>query len=501
MPKRAIGLCTLALFALLGSAIFIDHGQAQKSSSTFSPAIPKTWDEEELAAMTLPSAKPGIHIVYVSTAYYYSIPVPPIYKSYPVYHPGKEPSGYLEWLKQQEPEEIVFDASKLKTEADWIKAGALLFDSQFEFEPLTEVRDPAWYAKIGAPLTKEGILPMYRYTLRKKGTVTVSRATCAYCHTRVLPDGIMAIGAQGNFPVEGDYAYRLRRAGRLDGMRKLDASLIFPALRKDDLNRGLYTKTADEVAAAHEAMIPGVVARPGFSVFDMPKTADLIGVKERKYLDLTARLQHRSIGDLMRYAAFCAGTNYFFSSTTTLPPGSLPDPASLGRFSDEQLYALALYIYSLRPPPNPNKFNEQTARGQAIFQREGCVICHTPPLYTNNKLTPAGNFQVPDEHRAKYDILDIRVGTDEQSALTNVRGRGYYKVPSLKGVWYRGPFEHNGSVATLEDWFDPKRLRDDYAPTGFKGHGVKTRAVKGHEFGLQLSVEDKRALIAFLKTL
>jgi hypothetical protein len=74
-------------------------------------------------------------------------------------------------------------------------------------------------------------------------------------------------------------------------------------------------------------------------------------------------------------------------------------------------------------------------------------------------------------------------------------------VPSLKGVWYRGPFEHSGSVATLEDWFDPRRLRADYPPTGFKGHGVKTRAVKGHEFGLRLSQADKAALIAFLKTL
>ena len=64
-----------------------------------------------------------------------------------------------------------------------------------------------------------------------------------------------------------------------------------------------------------------------------------------------------------------------------------------------------------------------------------------------------------------------------------------------------GSFEHSGSVATLEDWFDANRLKDDNVPTGFKGYGVKMRAVKGHEFGLQLSVEDKRALIAFLKTL
>ena len=44
-------------------------------------------------------------------------------------------------------------------------------------------------------------------------------------------------------------------------------------------------------------------------------------------------------------------------------------------------------------------------------------------------------------------------------------------------------------------------LRDDYVPTGLKGYGVKTRAVKGHEFGLKLSDDDRQALIAFLKTL
>ena len=38
-------------------------------------------------------------------------------------------------------------------------------------------------------------------------------------------------------------------------------------------------------------------------------------------------------------------------------------------------------------------------------------------------------------------------------------------------------------------------------PTGFKGYGVKTRSVRGHEFGLNISAEDKKALIAFLKTL
>jgi hypothetical protein len=72
---------------------------------------------------------------------------------------------------------------------------------------------------------------------------------------------------------------------------------------------------------------------------------------------------------------------------------------------------------------------------------------------------------------------------------------------ALKGVWYRGPFEHNGSVATLEDWFDPARLSPEFTPTGFRGGNVEHRAVPGHEFGLRLTADDKQALIAFLKTL
>ena len=95
----------------------------------------------------------------------------------------------------------------------------------------------------------------------------------------------------------------------------------------------------------------------------------------------------------------------------------------------------------------------------------------------------------------------MSVGTDPDLALKTRRGTGYYKVPSLKGVWYRSMFGHSGWCATLEDWFDPRRLRDDYIPTGFKPHDAATYAVKGHPYGLSLSLNDKNALIAFLKTL
>jgi hypothetical protein len=94
------------------------------------------------------------------------------------------------------------------------------------------------------------------------------------------------------------------------------------------------------------------------------------------------------------------------------------------------------------------------------------------------------------------------VGRD-RSAARSADATRYRLLQSAlaQGVWYRGPFEHNGSIATLEDWFDPRRLRDDYVPTGFKGAGLRVCAIKGHPFGLGLPAADRQALISFLKTL
>src|SRR6202022_4499211 len=118
----------------------------------------------------------------------------------------------LEWLKQQEPE-IVFDAAKLKTEADWIRAGELVFDAPRVFAPLAgaDVRDPKYYEETGVLLAKDGTMPFNRYVIRKKGIVEVGNGSCASCHTRVMPDGTLVKGAQGNLAPAGRilaFAYR-----------------------------------------------------------------------------------------------------------------------------------------------------------------------------------------------------------------------------------------------------------------------------------------------------
>ena len=74
-------------------------------------------------------------------------------------------------------------------------------------------------------------------------------------------------------------------------------------------------------------------------------------------------------------------------------------------------------------------------------------------------------------------------------------------MPSLKGVWYRGHYLHDGAAASLEEMFDPQRLQDTHRRGGFSPPGVETLAIQGHEFGLKLAPEEREQLIAFLRTL
>ena len=92
---------------------------------------------------------------HVSAEFYYRIPARSIYKTYPIYHPSREPKGYLEWLKTQEPQ-ITFDLTKLHTKQDWIQAGEIVFSAPIAYLPLTVARNPDWFARSGVPLTQRG---------------------------------------------------------------------------------------------------------------------------------------------------------------------------------------------------------------------------------------------------------------------------------------------------------------------------------------------------------
>jgi hypothetical protein len=471
----------------------------------YRPEIPKTWDAVALGSLEVPHPNPRYSPVAVPVEYYYSVPVRPVYKTYPVYAPGREPGHYLEWLREQEPQ-VAFEPAQLRSEDDWIRAGELVFDAPFGFNfvfSVSDVRNPAWFEHVRPPIAKSGVMPFATYVIREKGKIELGTFACAMCHTRVLPDGTIIKGAQGNFSIDRANGFGFRHAPVFIARGVYRTLAGAPWLKPDPADMA-NTMSAEELAAQFDAAPAGVVIRNRSSMNYPVAIPDLIGVKNRRYLDRTGLVQHRGIGDMMRYAALNNEMDFLSKFGDFIPRGedyrSLPAPSTQLRYSDEQLYALSLYLYSLKPPQNPNKPSALTRGGQKIFNGS-CAGCHTPPFYTNNKLTPARGFTVPDDHKKNYDVMMVDIGTDPGLTLGTRRGTGYYKVPSLQGVWYRGPFEHNGSVATLEDWFDPRRLSAEYVPTGFKGYGTQTRAVKGHEYGLNLSIDDKRALIAFLRTL
>ena len=190
------------------------------------------------------------------------------------------------------------------------------------------------------------------------------------------------------------------------------------------------------------------------------------------------------------------------------------------------------------------EFDLDRANASADKVGKTCGHCHdrhpalaTPIPYTNCSILP---FDADGDGRAQGDERDDMaaggIGTDamfgfevDRRALSdkNVRvpvtrilsvlRKGATETVQIAGPWVRtaplttlvasAPYLHNGSVPTLEALLEPTDAR----PTTFSlgtGQGTfifDTRLPgnrnTGHEFGTKLGAEEKRDLIAFLKSL
>jgi cytochrome c5 len=140
--------------------------------------------------------------------------------------------------------------------------------------------------------------------------------------------------------------------------------------------------------------------------------------------------------------------------------------------------ALAAYLTSLADAlPSPETAASASPGGARVFDAQ-CAVCHAPPALTGEPVALA------------------IIGTDPTLGLSPVRGTGAYRVPSLHGVGSRGPLLHDGTVPSLDAMFDPSRVTPSFVG---KLHG--SGAVPGHVFGLDLSAEDREALVAYLRGL
>jgi len=479
-------------------------------------AIPKAWDERDIEAYRLPLAGLGRPPALISSREYYALPETNL-KTYPVYAPDQEPAGYLDWLKEQEPQPLV-DVPKLKTEADWIAAGREVFYGRElprftgSEHSLQMIRRPQVLAAYRLQTTKDGILLGLRYVVREKGKIELGTDTCAMCHVQVTASGQIIEGAPNSTtpfgPLMADLTRRYAQMSpaMLEERRRwhMREDYRVPYL-KDDPNLAAADLPAEEIARLYEQQPLGVHPRTNTSLLYPVKIANLIGIKDLRYLDRTATSRQRDIRDLMRYCALVGDVTDALTHYGEGPDARLRlDYMGLGqgihRTPDALLYALAKFIYSLEPPVNPHAVDQRSRAGQKVFIKAGCPNCHTPPLYSNNRLTLAQGFEAPRPVLEQLEAMPLSVGTDPNLALKTRKGTGFYRVPSLRMLWLYRCFLHDGSIGTLEELFNPDRLKPEFRSSNWNPH-TPSHAVKGHPFGLDFPAEDRVALVAFLGTL
>lgn len=470
-------------------------------------SAPRIWNDRDLAEWATPVAALKVRPGHLSEKEYYSVPVGEWVRTYPVYFPGREPEGYWQMLQTKKPEPLIAPGSR--TEAEWVETGRRVFEEMdvpgFRIDNpkiIAKIRSAEELRKLRGHPQKDGTVFGWRWVPTAKGLV-LSISECSGCHTRIMPDGSQLHGAQGNDPGDDLFFEVLQSANEffLPGDSQALATWrqwSVPWIPNDRHDR-IKSMQWPEILALNKSNPPGSIARFNGSPWHPTPIIDLIGIKDRKYLDYNATHRLRGPEDVARYAVLVSccdsadfGPHHILTDKQRIPPY---------RVSDDLAFSLAKYIYSLQPPKNPNANDSRAAAGKKVFEREGCGGCHAAPLYTNNKLTLAKGWTPPKDHPYRGDMLLLSVGTEPAATMETRKGTGLYKIPSLRGLWYRSLLSHDASVASLEEWFDPARLKEDYVPKGFRGYQVEHRAVPGHEFGLQLPADDKASLIAFLKTL
>jgi Cytochrome c len=170
------------------------------------------------------------------------------------------------------------------------------------------------------------------------------------------------------------------------------------------------------------------------------------------------------------------------------------------------LRALSLWVKSFKVPPYPLAWDPALVQtGKPLFGQH-CGSCHAPGGKQADSVIPIAE-----------------IGTDRELANTTMTS-GYAAEP-LDGLWMRGPYLHNGSVPSIADLLKPPAQRPaafyrgnnllNNRDLGFVSDLSQEKGLHfalfdtrqpgnsnaGHLFGTELSDQDKKAIIEYLKTL
>ncbi len=113
--------------------------------------------------------------------------------------------------------------------------------------------------------------------------------------------------------------------------------------------------------------------------------------------------------------------------------------------------------------------NEEEQKGLETFLSTGCVSCHNGMLLGGDKYQKIGAVN-------PYETSDL----GRYEVTKKEEDKYVFKVPSLRNIALTHPYFHDGSVKTLDE-------------------AVKKMAY--HQLGKELSDEDVKSIVAFLKTL
>ncbi len=137
-------------------------------------------------------------------------------------------------------------------------------------------------------------------------------------------------------------------------------------------------------------------------------------------------------------------------------------------------------------------FNDEEKRGFELFMTEydprngqlgaDCFHCHGGPLFSDHQF-----------HNNGLASDDSDTGRERFTGLEADRGK--FSTPSLRNLARTAPYMHDGRFATLEETVA------HYSSGVHRSVTLDPNLAKHPEGGLQLSTDDQRALVAFLKTL